>query len=264
MDKTPLLNHIFQVATNPTSEKNITMVFIHGLFGDMNNLGMISRAFAEKYNILRIDLRNHGQSFHHPEMTLTQMAEDLYELVQYLQLDNLILVGHSLGGKTAMTFAHHHPELVRKLVVIDIAPVKYTQNRHDANFAGLFAVSRAKPENRQQAKAVFLEHIPNEGVVQFMLKSFDVTAPERFKFNLSGLFQNYANAMDWQEVYVSTPTLFIKGANSDYMLSAYTTETVRQFPNAKVKVIANTDHWVHAEKPEAVIRSITAFIDENN
>lgn len=262
MNKNPLLNHLFQTATNPQNTKPATMIFIHGLFGDMNNLGMISRAFAEEYNTLRIDLRNHGQSFHHDEMTLAQMADDLYQLVQHLQLDNLILIGHSLGGKTAMQFAHFYPELVQKLVVIDIAPVKYTQNRHDANFAGLFAVRDAKPENRQQAKNVFLEHIPNEGVVQFMLKSFDATAPESFKFNLSGLFKNYANAMDWQEVSVQTPTLFIKGANSDYMLPAYTAATVKQFTNAKVKVIANTDHWVHAEKPEAVIRSIAAFMNE--
>lgn len=260
MNKNPLLNFHFQLAETPKTDKPSTLVFIHGLFGDLNNLGMISRAFATDYNILRIDLRNHGQSFHHEEMRLSQMAEDLYQVVEHLNLNNLIVIGHSLGGKTAMMFAHHFPNLVQKLVIIDIAPVRYISNRHDANFAGLFAVRDAQPENRQQAKQVFLKHIANEGVVQFMLKSFDANSPERFKFNLSGLYKNYANVMDWQDVFVEKPTLFIKGANSDYMLPAYTAQTVAQFPNSKVKVIANTDHWVHAEKPEAVIRAIKEFI----
>lgn len=260
MNNLPILNHQFQAATSPKSDNPATMVFIHGLFGDLNNLGMIARAFSEEYNTLKVDLRNHGQSFHNNSMTVADLAADLKRLVSHLNLQNLILVGHSLGGKTAMTFAHIAPELVQKLVVIDIAPVKYTENRHDANFAGLFAVRDSQAENRQQAKKVFLDYIPDENVVQFMLKSFDANAPERFKFNLSGLYKNYANAMDWQEVHVSTPTLFIKGANSNYMLPAYTAQTVAQFPNAKVKVIANTDHWVHAEKPDAVIRAIREFI----
>lgn len=260
MNKNPLLNFHFQTAENPQSTKVSTLIFIHGLFGDLNNLGMISRAFSQDYNILRIDLRNHGQSFHHDEMHLSQMAEDLQQVVEHLNLTDLILIGHSLGGKTAMRFAHQFPQHVQKLVVIDIAPVHYISNRHDANFAGLFAVRDAKPENRQQAKQVFLNYITNESVVQFMLKSFDVNSPERFKFNLSGLYKNYANVMAWQDVYVEKPTLFIKGANSDYMLPAYTAQTIAQFPNAKVKVIANTDHWVHAEKPESVIRAIQEFI----
>lgn len=255
-----LLNYHYQKALNPTSKKPKTMLFIHGLFGDLNNLGVISRAFADEYDILRVDLRNHGNSFHSDEMTLPLMAQDIYAVINHLGLRDLIVIGHSLGGKTAMTFTHHYPQLVKHLVVIDIAPVAYKENRHTQTFAGLFAVKAAKPETRQQAKEVISQQIPEEGVWQFMLKSFDPQAPEYFKFNLSSLERNYPKVMGWEKVSVQQPTLFIKGGNSDYMLREYTQETVEQFPNSKVHVISNASHWVHAEKSDSVIQAIAEFI----
>lgn len=261
MRNTTLLNYDYQAARNPKGKTAQTMLFIHGLFGDLNNLGVISRAFADDYNILRVDLRNHGQSFHSDEMTLPLMADDIYRVVHSLNLNNLLVVGHSLGGKTAMTFTHYYPNLVEKLVVIDIAPVAYKQNRHVQTFAGLFAVRDAKPQSRQQAKEVISQVIQEEGVWQFMLKSFDPQSPEYFKFNLSSLEKNYPKVMGWEKVSVQQPTLFIKGANSDYLLREYTQETVEQFPKSKVHVISNASHWVHAEKSEAVIQAIREFIE---
>lgn len=260
MSNTTLLNYHFQQALNPTTAKPQTMLFIHGLFGDLNNLGVISRAFGEEYHILRVDLRNHGQSFHSDEMTLPLMAQDIYKVVTHLGLKDLVVIGHSLGGKTAMTFTHYYPELVEKLVVIDIAPVAYKHNRHTETFAGLFAVRNAKPESRQQAREIISQQITDEGVWQFMLKSFDLQSPEYFKFNLSSLERNYPKVMGWEKVSVKQPTLFIKGANSDYLLREYTEETVSQFPHSKVHVISNAGHWVHAERSEAVIQAIQEFI----
>lgn len=260
MSNTTLLHYHYQTALNPSSKKPKTMLFIHGLFGDLNNLGILSRAFADEYHILRVDLRNHGQSFHSEEMTLPLMADDIYAVVNHLGLKDLIVVGHSLGGKTAMTFTDRYPQLVEKLVVIDIAPVAYLHNRHTNTFAGLFAVRDAKPESRQQAREIISQKISDEGVWQFMLKSFDLQSPEYFKFNLSALERNYPKVMGWERVFVKQPTLFIKGANSDYLLREYTAETVAQFPNSKVHVISNAGHWVHAEKSDSVIQAIREFI----
>lgn len=260
MRNIPRLNYQYQAAQNSGSKKPKTLLFIHGLFGDLNNLGIISRAFADEYHILRVDLRNHGQSFHSDEMTLPLMADDIYTVVNHLGLNNLIVIGHSLGGKTAMTFTHRYPNLVKQLVVIDIAPVAYLHNRHTATFEGLFAVRDAKPENRQQAREIISQKISDEGVWQFMLKSFDPQSPEYFKFNLSSLANNYPKVMGWEKVFVKQPTLFIKGANSDYLLREYTVETVEQFPHSKVHVISNAGHWVHAEKSESVIQAIREFI----
>lgn len=254
------LHHQFQKASLPETNSAQTMVFIHGLFGDLNNLGVIARAFSEQFNILRVDLRNHGQSFHSDTMNYAVMAEDLRDLLVHLKLDNVILIGHSMGGKTAMTLAHIAPELVDKLVVIDIAPVAYHLHRHDDIFAGLFAVKAEKPANRQEAKLAIAKGIDDEGIQQFMLKSFDPQSPESFKFNLSGLRQNYANLMGWNPVFVDKPTLFIKGALSDYLQDKDTKQILTQFPQARSFVVSNADHWVHAEKPDAVIRAVQKFI----
>lgn len=237
-----------------------TIIFLHGLFGDLNNLGVIAKAFVQDYAILRIDLRNHGKSFHSDEINYPLIAQDLKRLLIELKIEKAIIVGHSMGGKSAMALADLAPELVEKLIVIDIAPVSYTQNRHQQIMAGLFAVKNAKPQTRQQAKEAMAEYIPNEGIQQFMLKSFDPQSEQFFRFNLTALERNYRNLMDWAEVKVNKPTLFIKGALSDYILQEHTQTILTQFPQAKSFIVANADHWVHAEKPEAVIRAITKFL----
>lgn len=173
----------------------------------MNNLGVIARAFAEHYPILRVDLRNHGQSFHSETMNYDLMAQDLLTTLDHLGLNKVILIGHSMGGKTAMRAAALRPDLVRKLVVIDIAPVTYGEHGHDSVFAGLFAVKAAQPATRQQAKPILAQHIPQESVQQFMLKSFDPASVEKFRFNLTALYQNYAQIMDWQPCFYPNPTL---------------------------------------------------------
>lgn len=254
------LHYQFQQASNPSDSAAKTMVVLHGLFGDFNNLGVIARAFSTNYSILKVDLRNHGQSFHSDEMDYPLMAQDLRDLLLHLHIQDAIVIGHSMGGKTAMTLAHIAPELVERLVVIDIAPVAYPPHRHDDIFAGLFAVKAAKPASRIEARNAITQAIPNEGIQQFMLKSFDPQSPESFKFNLSGLKQNYPHLMGWQEVFVDKPTLFIKGALSDYLQDKDTPRILTQFPQAKSFIVSNADHWVHAEKPEAVIRAIQKFL----
>lgn len=239
------------------------MIFLHGLFGDMNNLGIIARSFAEEFNILRVDLRNHGASFHSDEMNYSLMAEDLKNLLIELHLSNVIVIGHSMGGKTAMALANIAPELIDKLVVIDIAPIKNPTHRHDANFAGLFAVKEAQPATRQEAKKILAQFVKDEGEQQFMLKAFDPQKPDYFRFNLTGIKANYLNIMDWHKVFFDKPTLFIKGGASDYIQAKDTQTILEQFPKATSFVVANAQHWVHAEKPETVVRAIKKFLEKN-
>lgn len=260
MTKHPLLHYQYQVADHQPGSP--TMVFLHGLFGDLNNLGIIAKAFAEHYSILRVDLRNHGRSFHSEEMNYALIAQDLKRLLVELGIQDAIIIGHSMGGKSAMALADLAPELVNKLIIIDIAPVNYTQNRHKQIISGLFAVKEARPQNRQQAKSIMAEYITDEGVQQFMLKSFDAESEQSFRFNLTALSQNYQNLMDWTPVKVDKPTLFIKGALSDYILQEHTETILAQFPQAKSFIVANADHWVHAEKPEAVIRAMSKFLEK--
>lgn len=256
-DNTALLHYRFQPLAQPCQRP--TLVFIHGLFGDLNNLGVIARAFSENYPILCVDLRNHGQSFRSDEMNYHLMAQDLWRVLTHLHLDNVILIGHSMGGKTAMTAASLQPEKVEKLVVIDIAPVKYTEQGHDDVFAALSAVKNSSAESRQQAKPLLTQYINDEAVQQFMLKSFEPASSEKFRFNLTALWHNYPALTDWQACLFDKPTLFIKGAQSDYIVPEYTQTTLAQFPQAKAFTI-NGGHWIHAEKPESVIRAIERFI----
>lgn len=256
-----LLNYQFHQLKQPSNQA--TMVFIHGLFGDMNNLGIIARAFSDAYNILRLDLRNHGQSFHADEMNYSLMAQDIIHLLETLQLTKVILIGHSMGGKAAMKTAALHPDLVEKLICIDIGPIAYAHRWHDDVFAGLFAVKNAQASSRQEAKPILASYIKDEGVIQFMLKSFDGNAAEKFRFNLSALFNNYGQIMGWEEVFFDKPTLFIKGGNSDYLQSGYGTRILAQFPQASSFTINGSGHWVHAEKPEFVVRAIQRFLESN-
>ncbi|UAX42638.1 alpha/beta fold hydrolase [Pasteurella canis] len=261
MSKQSLLNYQFHQLKQAINQP--TLVFIHGLFGDMNNLGTIARAFSEHYPILRVDLRNHGQSFHSHEMNYDLMAQDLANLIHHLQLNKVILIGHSMGGKTAMKMAAFFPDLVEKLIVIDIAPIQYAHNGHDNVFAGLLAVNTAQVQTRQEAKKILATYISEEAVQQFMLKSFDNQSPESFRFNLSALRQNYAHLMDWQNCYVKLPTLFIRGGLSHYIQPENTAQILAQFPNATSFTINGCGHWVHAEKPDFVIRAIERFLISN-
>lgn len=238
-----------------------TMVFLHGLFGDMNNLGIIARPFLDEYPLLRIDLRNHGRSFHSSEMNYPAMAKDVHQLLVTLNINKIILIGHSMGGKTAMRIANDYPELVEKLIVIDISPVSYTENHHDDVFAGLFAVAESGVTSRSEAKKILLDVMHDAPVTDFLLKSFDANTKERFRFNPQELFNNYAHLMHWEDVHCSTPTLFIRGGESEYIQNSHRESILKQFPKSRGAIISGAQHWVHAEKPQQVIRAIQQFIE---
>ena len=257
-----LLNFQFNELKQPINKP--VLVFIHGLFGDMNNLGVIARAFSDDYSILRVDLLNHGASFHSEEMNYDLMAEDVFQVIQSLGIREVILIGHSMGGKTAMVCAANYPELVKCLVVIDIAPVAYGEHGHDDVFNGLLAVKNAQPHTRQEAKPILAQHIRDESVQQFMLKSFDASSDNYFRFNLTALKRNYPHLMGWESCHIKQPCLFIKGGNSSYILPEYTDRILFQCPRATSFTINGSGHWVHAEKPQFVIRAITHFLDRIN
>ncbi|KGQ69832.1 acyl-CoA esterase [Chelonobacter oris] len=259
MTENPLLNHQLQQPQQP-DRKLPTLVFLHGLFGDMNNLGVLARAYYERFPILRVDLRNHGHSFHSDQMDYALMAEDVIRLLDWLQLDNIILIGHSMGGKTAMRVASTIPQRVEKLVVLDIAPISYQEHHHDDVFAALLAVQAARPANRQQAKPILSRYIQSEGIQQFMLKSFSAQHEQAFLFNLTALYHCYPELMAWQPVACDVPTLFIKGGKSDYILPQYRDTILAQFPNATSFTIAQGSHWIHADHPNAVINAINRFL----
>ncbi|WED22527.1 alpha/beta fold hydrolase [Vibrio sp. JC009] len=243
-----------------------TIVLIHGLFGSLDNLGRLARDLSSDYQVLSVDLRNHGHSFHSDVHTYDVMAEDLHKIIDSLKLSGIHIIGHSMGGKVAMKYAADHPENLAGLTVMDMAPVNYPQNRHDNVFAGLAAVLAEKPAHRSEALAVLAQHVEIEGVRQFLGKSLYKTEGYfTWRFNVAAIKENYRNILGWAPVPECTiPTLFLKGANSDYLLPEYQNLIRDQFPNSKAHIIANTGHWLHAEKPQEVIRAIRRFIINNS
>ncbi|MBW3761118.1 alpha/beta fold hydrolase [Aeromonas jandaei] len=239
------------------------VILIHGLFGSLDNLGLLARALGEHYRVISVDLRNHGTSFRSDDMSYPAQAADILALMDHLGLDQAAIVGHSMGGKVGMQLAKLAPARVSRLVVADMAPVAYPHSRHQNVFAGLNATLAAQPQSRSDAERILAEHIEIAGVRQFLLKSFAKGDDGwQWCFNVPALEENYANIMGWpeDERRFEGPVLFIKGGDSDYMQPQYSEAALAQFPAAKVRVIAGTGHWLHAEKPMLFNKLVVDFL----
>lgn len=238
------------------------IVLLHGLFGNLDNLGLLARELIQDYQVLSVDLRNHGLSFHSQSHTYEEMANDVQQLLTSLHLTNVTLIGHSMGGKVAMKLASFTPDSIHKLIVMDMAPVAYKQRKHDNVFDGLQAIMDNPPSNRSTALTMLKQHIEMEGVRQFLGKSlYKKDQTLTWRFNVESILENYWNILGWTpSPSIDVNTLFLKGADSDYLIADYQKDIQAQFPNAKAHVIANTGHWLHAEKPQEVLRAIRRFL----
>lgn len=248
-----------RLQTAQQSNSNSPIVLIHGLFGSLDNLGILARDLGKDHTLLQIDLRNHGLSPRGDDMSYTAMAQDVLDTLDAYGIEKASFIGHSMGGKVVMSLSAIAPQRIDKLVIIDIAPVNYHVRRHDEIFAGIRAVTEAGVKTRPQAAQIMREHIAEEGVIQFLLKSF---ADGEWKFNVPVLWQQYDHIVGWQPIPAwHNPALFIRGGDSPYVDESHREELLRQFPLARAHVIAGAGHWVHAEKPDAVLRAIHRFID---
>lgn len=191
-----------------------TIILIHGLFGNLDNLGLLARDLRTDHQVLSVDLRNHGQSFQSDEHNYALMAQDVFHLIQSLDLKKYTVIGHSMGGKVAMKLAELAQDQMTQLVVLDMAPVEYTQSRHDNVFSGLKTVLAQKPTSRKQTLDILSQHIELEGVRQFLGKSLYNSGDHlEWRFNVESLWNNYWEILGWAPIErISTPTLFIKGA----------------------------------------------------
>ena len=238
------------------------LVLLHGLFGSYENLGVVERSLSEQFQVINIDVRNHGRSFHSDEMTYPLMADDLLQTLDSLHINSVNLLGHSMGGKLAMAFALAQPQRVSKLILADIAPVAYPA-RHNTIFAGLNAVDLTAISSRNEADAKLADYIDEPGVRQFLLKSL-LKQDDKFswRFNLAALQKNYRQLIGAPLVNgcYNGPTLFIKGGESDYILPEHKAQIMRLFPQAQAKVIQGTGHWLHAEKPAVFTKLVKDFL----
>lgn len=240
------------------------LIILHGLFGQSDNWNSLARQFSELENaVYTVDLRNHGLSPHNEEWTYQSMSDDILELINDLDLKEVILIGHSMGGKVAMQFAMNHPELLNKLIVVDIAP-KYYPPHHGDILKALNAVDFNVVKNRKDAEALLSEYISDMGTKQFLLKSiyWKEDGLLAWRFNLDVITRKIETVGQETPNYSScnTPTLFIKGERSKYILDADLQQINDLFPSSEIKTIEGAGHWVHAEKPIDFFETVTTFI----
>jgi len=234
------------------------VIVCHGLYGQLSNLAPIARELASDYRVIAVDMRNHGRSFHSDEMNYPVMAQDILGVMNHLGIERAALVGHSMGGKAVMEAALIAPDRVQALIVADIAPVSY-EPHHDAIFAALSAADDPAID-RAGAKQILEAAIDDDAVIGFLLMNRirQEDGTWRWRFNLSALVNNYSRILGAPQTAGSYdgPTLFIKGELSTYILPAHEDSTRSLFPNARVRVIAGTGHWLHAEKPAVFLRLV--------
>ncbi len=255
-----LLN--YQLTSNQPSKPYLTL--LHGLFGSLDNLSMVKRSLQERFNILSVDLPDHGKSPRSNVFSFENYAHSVVRLLEHLKVPQTHLLGHSLGGKVAMKVALSRPNVIHKLVVADIAPVAYSARHHNV-FKALNAVELDKLKSRGDATKAMSEHLEEIGVAQFLLKSLNNDSGKwEWLFNLSLLQRDYgylSESIESESSYPS-PTLFVKGGKSDYILSEHSPHIMRLFPNSQAKIISSAGHWLHAEKPDTFNRIVSDFLVE--
>lgn len=239
------------------------VLLAHGLFGSGKNLGGVARRLAQDRLVISVDMRNHGDSFHSDDHGYLSLADDLAEVIA-AQGAPMDVVGHSMGGKTAMVAALRRPELVRRLVVLDIAPIAYP---HDQ--LGLIDAMESLDLNglklRSEADRRLSARIKTPGVRAFLLQSLDLkTEPAHWKMNLEALRANMDAVVGWpnglEPGRFTGPVLALAGRQSDYCGADAVAAIHRYFPQALVEFLEGTGHWLHAERPEEVSERLYAFL----
>lgn len=241
------------------------LVVLHGFLGMSDNWKSIGSRYAEQgWQVHLVDQRNHGRSFWSSDFGYELMADDLYNYMSAHSLDTAVLLGHSMGGKTAMHFACTFPDMVDKLVVADIAPKQYPPH-HQHIFDALNRVPRDEIESRTQADAVLCEHLTDMGIRQFLLKSLHWAEKDRldFRFNLDVLQyqqESVGEALKEDAIF-EKPTLFIRGDQSDYIEEDDLELIHAHFPLARLETVSRAGHWLHSENPGEFISKTMEFIN---
>lgn len=239
------------------------LVILHGLFGTLDNWQTLGKRWAEDFTVYLVDQRNHGRSPHLDGMSYPLLAQDLMKFLDEEWIHECYLLGHSMGGKTAMQFALDYPDRVDKLVVVDMAPKVYPAG-HDEIFDALRSLDLDKLESRSAAAEQLSKRIPQPAVVQFLLKNLSRVpgAGFQWKMNLAVLYRDYANILadlSSKESF-EHPALFVRGGQSRYVADSDLPAIRARFPAAKLMTVPEAGHWVHAQAPDELYEIVRTFL----
>jgi pimeloyl-ACP methyl ester carboxylesterase len=238
------------------------LVMLHGVFGSSDNLFTVSKAIAEQgFTVYTLDARNHGQSPRSETFDYNAMAADLDEFLTDNNIENPVILGHSMGGKTVMQYAMNYDNF-EKLIIVDIAP-KFYPTHHNHIIEGLKAIDLTKVKSRNDATAIFKDYVADFGEQQFLLKNLYRTDEGGFDWRINiPVISKSINQVGEELVNTRTvekPALFMRGGDSPYIQDEDIPAIKTIFPNAEIQTIAGANHWVHATKPEKFVESVFEF-----
>lgn len=246
-------------------EGGTPLLLIHGLFGSADNWRGIAKKLSQTRQVISVDLRNHGRSFHHPQQNYSLMAADIVDVLNRLGIDKVDLLGHSIGGKVAMQYAVDYGPRLNKLVIVDIAPRQYPDT-HSQIFKNLMSVNLDHYQQRAEVDEALVALLPDKAVRSFLLMNITSQGGKlAWRINLNHLFCNYPAMLQAIKPVepISTPTLFISGGDSDYIGSEDRQQIRQFFSKVRLLRIAEAGHWVHADQPEAFCQTVEKFLNHD-
>jgi esterase len=246
-------------------ESGKPLFILHGIFGMLDNWHLVAKSLSSEFTVYTIDARNHGQSPHSAEMSYQLMAEDVIELADHLGIESFILVGHSMGGKTAMWTAHQFPERIEKLILVDIAPKTYKPG-HLQYFKAFEEIQWSTLNSRKEVDEALVPYEDDPGVRLFLAKNIDRNDAGGFsvKSNMKALKDAYPEIigkLDFLNIYQG-PTLFILGEKSHYLKEEDKPYIERFFPKAEYVDVAGAGHWVHADNMSGFLEKLKDFLSK--
>ena len=239
-------------------------LILHGFLGMGDNWKTLGQDFSELgYQVHLVDQRNHGRSFHDEDFSYEVLVKDLKHYCESYDINNMVLLGHSMGGKAAMLFATRYPELVSKLIVADISP-RFYPIHHDAILEGLTVVENTELKSRTQADKILQEYVSDFGTRQFLLKNLYRKTRDKLalRVNLQVLKENVSEVGEAlpNHAQYHGGTLFLRGDKSEYIGVQDETIIKAHFPNAEIKTVSDAGHWLHAENPTEFYQNVMHFL----
>ena len=241
------------------------LIILHGFLGMSDNWKSLGNQYAEQgFGVHLIDQRNHGKSFHSEDFSYALMADDLEAYMAHHRLDSARVIGHSMGGKTAMFLATQRPERVERLLVADIGPKAYPPQNQDIVDA-LGTLDLEHISSRSEADQVLSERLHSVTIRQFVLKNLYWREKGKLALRLNyGVLKDHVGAVGDalpSGARYPGPTLFLRGERSDYLTMGDSPGILEHFPNARIETLADAGHWLHAENPKGFLEMSLAFLN---
>jgi len=254
------------------------MIILHGLYGSSDNWVTIAKSLGDNYTVYLPDQRNHGLSPHDDIHDYDSMRNDLFELAGDLKLDKFFLAGHSMGGKTTISFALKWPEMINGLLIADISPFvnettrQSAYNQHLNILEAMLSIDLSRISTRGEADLILLDKIPSEKVRGFFLKNLKRSNAGNYiwKINARSLLNNLDKIMEgidrgayMTQQITGFPVIFLQGADSDYLPFTDYRDILRVFPAAEFITVANAGHWIHSDRPDEVVKYLKKLLNNN-